>query len=94
MLTDEDIQRLKEVFATKEDLEAIRQSIRDILETLVLHDRHLESNDKEITELLSHMPGKADIHHTFDLATLAGDLERIKHILREKLNVETETGTR
>jgi hypothetical protein len=78
MLTPDDIERMKEVFATKEDLGAIRTSVKDILETLVLHDKHLELNDKEIAELLGYLPTKEDIHRTLEIASFVGDLERNK----------------
>ncbi len=74
MITDKDILKLKKAFATSEDHVA------------------LEDKVDKLTELVEKIPTRDDmqtmLERTYNLSVMKSDLERMKDILREKLNVE------
>jgi hypothetical protein len=88
MLTDQDIERLKAVFATTEEMTALRKSVSELLETLVRHEHQAARNTEEMTALVHSVSPTEPINHAFDVAALKVELERIKQLLREHLLIE------
>jgi hypothetical protein len=76
MVTDQDIERLKAVFATTEEVAALRTSLTDLLATLVHHERQVAGSDHEGTELVRTLSPTGTISQAFDSAALQADLER------------------
>jgi hypothetical protein len=88
MITDQDIDRLKAVFATAAEVAALRTSVTELLDTLVYHERQVAGSDAELTELVGTLSPQAEISQAFDLAALRAELERLKQVLREQLHLD------
>ncbi|MDP2669288.1 MAG: hypothetical protein Q8P07_05680 [bacterium] len=81
MITDQDVQKLAEVLATKKDLNELAADVVRI-----------EENVEEIKEQLKDIPTRDELtslfEKTFNLLSLKTEHERMKKIIREKLGVE------
>jgi uncharacterized protein with PhoU and TrkA domain len=88
MLTDQDIDRLKAVFATTEEVAALRKSVSDLLATLVHHEREAAKSTEEVTALVSAVSATEPISQAFEVAALKAELEHLKQLLREHFLIE------
>ena len=81
MLTDQDIQKLKEVLATKEDAKEIRTDLKEVKTDLANLELKFDT-----------IPTKDDLvkilESTYDLAKLKVEHDHMKKIMREEHHVE------
>lgn len=81
MITDKDIQKLRNAFATAEDHANLEKKVDEIAEKV-----------NGIDDRLSQLPTKTDmeqiLERSFAFATLKTEHDRMKKIIHEKLNIE------
>jgi hypothetical protein len=101
MMTDKDIQKLGEVLATKEDIKGLATNrqittlethMNELARDVVRIEGGLKKEIGDVKEEVKQIPTRDELptlfEKSFEFATLKAEHERMKKIIREKLQVE------
>lgn len=88
MITEQDVEKLKAAFATKQEFQELRGELSETRKDLA----NLEDKVDGLVEQVGQLPTKDDLVNLIEraagLATLRLEHDRIKNIIREHLKVE------
>jgi hypothetical protein len=89
MITNKDIQKLGKVLATKEDLKGLETHINELARDVVRIEGELKKEIGEVKEQVKLIPTRDELptlfKKSFEFATLKAEHDRMKKIIREKL---------
>ena len=92
MISNDDIKKLGEVLATKEDFKGLETHMNELAGDVVRIAGELKKEIGDVKEQLKQIPTRDELpalfEKSFEFATLKAEHERMKKIIREKLQVE------
>ena len=101
MITEQDIQKLSEVLASKDDLKVLATNeelkrlgthMNELARDVVRIDGELRKEIGDVKTQVNKIPTRDELpalfEKSFEFATLKAEHERMKKIIREKLQVE------
>ncbi len=92
MISNDDIKKLGEVLATKEDVKGLETHMNELARDVVRIEGELKKEIREVKEQVKQIPTRDEfpalLEKAFSFATLKAEHERMKKIIREKLQVD------
>ena len=92
MISNDDIKKLGEVLATKEDVKGLETHMNELARDVVRIEGELKKEIADVKEKVKQIPTRDELptlfEKSFEFATLKAEHERIKKVIREKLQVE------
>lgn len=92
MITEQDIQKLSKVLATKEDVKGLATHMNELARDVIRIEGEVKKEIGDVKEQVKQIPTRDELpalfERSFEFATLKAEHDRMKKIIREKLQVD------
>jgi hypothetical protein len=92
MISNDDIKKLTEILATKEDIKGLETHMNELARDVVRIEGDLKKEIGDLKEQVEQIPTREELpvlfEKSFEFATLKAEHDRMKKIIREKLQVD------